>query len=93
MYKISIEDNLKRLFTTTLGAYPLDGDFGMPHKYLDRAVHTIPIIDLKDYIIKAIQKYEPRINILDANIKLENNSLIIKIITEQKEYAIELSNT
>ena len=36
MYQISIEDNLKRILTTTKGTMPLNANFGLSDSYIDR---------------------------------------------------------
>lgn len=91
MYQISIEENLKRILTTTKGTMPLNANFGLSDSYMDRHLSQELQLALKDEVLEQIRLYEPRVSPDDITLELKDSSLTLHINTQNQSLAIEIS--
>lgn len=91
MYQISIEDNLKRILTATKGTMPLNANFGLSDKYIDRHLSQELQLALKDEVLEQIRLYEPRVSHDDIVLELKDSHITLHITTQDQSLAIEIS--
>lgn len=91
MYQISIEDNLKRILTTTKGTLPLTANFGLSDSYIDRHLTQELQLALKDEVLEQIRLYEPRVSADDLTLEMSDSHIILHINTQDSNLAIEIS--
>lgn len=91
MYQISIEDNLKRILTTTKGTLPLNPNFGLSDSYIDRHLSQELQLALKDEVLEQIRLYEPRVSADDIVLEISDSHITLRITTQDSSLAIEIS--
>lgn len=91
MYQISIEENLRRILTTTKGTMPLNANFGLSDSYIDRHLSQELQLALKDELLEQIRLYEPRISVDDIQIESKESHITLHINTQNQNLAIEIS--
>lgn len=91
MYQLSIEENLTRILNTTKFTLPLNPNFGLSNKFIDKTLSNELILELKDEIMEQIKLYEPRIEVNNIEIILDNSMLTLKIKTQDKSIAIDIT--
>ncbi|PAF44177.1 GPW/gp25 family protein [Helicobacter sp. 11S02629-2] len=79
MYKLSLEESLKRLFSTPKGSYILDSNYGLDTSFIDKNPNSIDYIALKDEVLSLIAKYEPRVNIKKASLKIQGQKALLSL--------------
>ncbi|PAF46139.1 hypothetical protein BKH46_08820 [Helicobacter sp. 12S02634-8] len=83
-YKLSIEENLNRIFKTKKYTIPLNPNFGLSYEVVDKAMTQEMILMLEDEIREQIALYEPRLKVEDLQISTEDNHLTLTINTTHK---------
>lgn len=91
MYQLSIEENLTRILNTTKFTLPLNPNFGLSNKFIDKTLSNELMLELKDEIMEQIKLYEPRIEVNNIEIILNNSMLTLKIKTQDKSIAIDIT--
>lgn len=91
MYQLSIEENLTRILNTTKFTLPLNPNFGLSNKFIDKTLSNELMLELKDEIMEQIKLYEPRIEVNNIEIILNNSMLTLKIKTQYKSIAIDIT--
>ncbi len=91
MYQLSIEENLTRILNTTKFTLPLNLNFGLSNKFIDKTLSNELMLELKDEIMEQIKLYEPRIEVNNIEIILNNSMLTLKITTQDKSIAIDIT--
>lgn len=91
MYQLSIEENLTRILNTTKFTLPLNPNFGLSNKFIDKTLSNELMLELKDEIMEQIKLYEPRIEVNNIEIILNNSMLTLKITTQDKSIAIDIT--
>lgn len=62
--------NISIILTTTVGTVPLDRRFGLTVNVLDNPIN-IAKSKLSIYILESIQDYEPRVEVLEIDFKVD----------------------
>lgn len=77
-YKSLIRASLQRIMMTSPGERVMTPTFGCDlRKYIFEPNDSVLEIDIKFTIIKAIQEFEPRVQLKDIEIQREDNRLLI----------------
>ncbi|MGG7049050.1 MULTISPECIES: GPW/gp25 family protein [unclassified Campylobacter] len=71
-YQISIDENLKRILTTTRTTKTLQPTFGMV-RVVDKQMSLNLLSELKQEIISQVKTYEPRIELDGLNFKNDSS--------------------
>lgn len=83
-----VKNNVLQILSTIPGERVMRPDFGVNlRNMVFERINPVSIDLLRDEIITAIRKYEPRINVLQLNITSgeDRNSLIIKLYANFKQ--------
>lgn len=74
-----ILQNIENLLTTTKFSVPLDRDFGLSQRFIDKPLPVAEMV-FRSEILDAIEKYEPRVSIGDVT--FENGDVPGKLIPQ-----------
>lgn len=83
MYRISIEENIKRIFITNKFTKTLRPYFGLD-RHIDKSMQLQNLSYLKEDIITQLRDYEPRINLEKINFELSTNGLELDLVYTKK---------
>lgn len=87
MYLIGIEESIKDILLTPLGARVMLPEYGSRlYELIDRKVNDEFRADLAAYVIEAVERWERRVKIEEVKlISLKNHSLSFTIVLEEGE--------
>lgn len=71
-----ILQNVKTILTTIKGSVPLDRDFGIDGSYVDKPM-PVARARLSSEIMKAVQKYEPRVTITSISFSGNQDGILV----------------
>lgn len=71
-----ILQNVRIILTTVKGSVPLDRDFGIDGSYVDKPI-PVARAKLSAEIMKAVQKYEPRVTISSISFSGSQDGVLV----------------
>ncbi|PAF48761.1 hypothetical protein BKH41_05730 [Helicobacter sp. 12S02232-10] len=83
-YKLSINENLNRIFKTKKYSIPLNPNFGLSYDWIDKPLTPETRLAITEEVQEQIRLYEPRLNIQDIAVSFEENKLILTINSDYK---------
>ncbi|PAF49229.1 hypothetical protein BKH41_03885 [Helicobacter sp. 12S02232-10] len=78
-YKLSINENLNRIFKTKKYSIPLNPNFGLSYDWIDKPLTPETRLAITEEVQEQIRLYEPRLNIQNIAVGFEDSKLIISI--------------